>query len=252
MKGKLLSKTKLYLKRSSPMILTVAAAAGVVGTSIMSVKATLKAVSILDKVKEDSDDELTRTEIVRVVGPSYIPAAMLGVSTIICIFGVNALNRKQQAALTSAYALLDNTYKEYKKKVRELYGDDADIKIRESLCKEKYEKTDINVDAEKQLFYDEFSGRYFESTLIDVKDAEYHFNRNFVLRGYATLNEFYDFLAIPKMKNGEALGWSFGAGGAFYGYEWIDFEHTKTEMPDGLECWIISMPFPPTVDYMDY
>lgn len=252
MKGKPFGKTKLYLKRSSPMILTVVAAAGVIGTSIMSVKATLKAIPILDKEKEDKEGELTRVEIVRLAGPSYIPAAMLGVSTVICIFGANALNKKQQAALTSAYALLDNTYKDYKKKVRELYGDDADTKVREGLCKEKYEKTDTNIFGEKQLFYDDFSGRYFESTIEEVKDAEYHFNRNFILRGYATLNEFYDFLSIPKVKNGEVLGWSFGAGGAFYGYEWIDFEHTKTEMPDGLECLIISMPFPPTADYMDY
>lgn len=250
MKGKLFGKTKLYLKRSSPTILAVLAAAGVVGTSVMSVKATLKAIPILDKAKEDKESELTRVEIVKLAGPSYIPVVMLGVSTVICIFGANALNKKQQAALTSAYALLNNTYKDHKKKVQELYGDDANERVQEEICKERYEYKSSDVSEDKSLFFDEVSGRYFESTLIDVKDAEYHLNRNFSLRGYVSLNEFYKFLDIPKVKYGDILGWSIDVGCGFYGYAWIDFTHTKTEMPDGLECTIITMPFRPTADYM--
>lgn len=44
----------------------------------------------------------------------YSPAVAIGASTIACIMGANALNRRQQVALTSAYALDQNSYKEYK------------------------------------------------------------------------------------------------------------------------------------------
>lgn len=47
-------------------------------------------------------------------------------------------------------------------------------------------------------------------------DAEYHLNRKFVLRGYASLNEFYMFLGLPQTNLGEVLGWT-----CTYGYSWI-------------------------------
>ena len=47
--------------------------------------------------------------------------------SIVCIFGANVLNKKWQASIASAYALLDSLYKDYKNKVKELYGDDANL-----------------------------------------------------------------------------------------------------------------------------
>ena len=75
--------------------------------------------------------------------------------------------------------------------------------------------------------------------------AEYQFNRNFVLCGSASLNEFYEFLGIPKISGGELLGWSIDISESFYGYSWIDFDHTFSVTEDGLECYIISLRFPP-------
>lgn len=56
----------------------------------------------------------TKTEAIAAAWKCYIPAVAIGASTIACIMGANALNRRQQAALTSAYALVQSSYKEYK------------------------------------------------------------------------------------------------------------------------------------------
>ena len=67
----------------------------------------------------------------------YIPTAAFGLSTIACIMGANALNSRKQAALTSAYALINQSYKEYKDKLKELYGEEAHNAIVDSIVSEK-------------------------------------------------------------------------------------------------------------------
>ena len=247
---KLCHKTKLYLTHNSSTILTCIGAVGVVATAVAAVKATPKAISLLADATDEKGEKLTKVETAVVAAPAYIPSAIIGASTIACIFGANALNKRQQAALTSAYALLDSTFKEYKNKVKELYGEDGELQVRDEIVKDNL-KDKGSVSDDKQLFWDEYSNRYFESTLVDVQSAEYHFNRNFILRGYATLNEFYEFLGIAEMDNGDNVGWSSDIGFLEYGYRWVDFDHRLVVTDDGLECYIISMPFGPTSDFLD-
>ena len=169
--NKLLQHSKLFVKRNGSTILTCAGCAGVVLTSVMAVKATPKAIRLLEAAEKEKGEKLTKLEAIKVVGPSYIPAIVIGVSTIACIFGANILNKRQQAALMSAYALLDNTYKDYQKKVEELYGDDANDQVKAEIAKDKYVDDEVTLtDDNKQLFYDEFSGRYFESTTHSIVD----------------------------------------------------------------------------------
>lgn len=249
--NKWLGKSKVFLKRNGSTILTCAGGVGVVATSVIAVKATPKALYLLDKAEEEKGEELTTIEKVRAAGVVYIPSIIMGVSTIACIFGANALNKRQQAALMSAYALLDNSYKEYKQKVTQLYGEDADQMVRDSVAKDKYKETDIVVDDGKKLFYDEFSGRYFESTTEDVIRAEYDFNRELASHDGVYLNRFYELLGIPETEEGKVLGWSSAILSEMYWAYWIEFDHTKVTMDDGLECYIISTRYEPVVDF-DY
>ena len=152
--NKLLSQSKRFLKRNSSTILTCVGAAGVIATTITAVKATPKAMLLIQNAEEEKGEKLTKLEVVQVAGPVYIPSIMIGASTIACIFGANALNKRSQAALMSAYALVDNSFKEYKNKVSELYGEETDMRIREELAKDKYEESGIVAEDEKQLFYD--------------------------------------------------------------------------------------------------
>lgn len=261
--NKLLSHSKLFLKRNGSTILTGLGGVGVIATTIMAVKATPKAMKLLEQAKEEKDDhELTRMDVVKLAGPVYIPSILMGAGTIACIFGANILNKRQQTALMSAYAMLDRSYKEYKEKLKELYGSEAYNNIIDSIMVEKAD--DIYVrseclltscdltaednDGEPKTFYDEHSNRYFEATIEQVMNAEYHLNRNYILRGYSYLNEFYEFLGIETTDYGSVLGWAPNDDGMY----WIDFNHRKVILDDSLEVYIIEMPFEPTYDFLEY
>ena len=248
--NKLLSKTGCFIKKNVATILTGIGTAGVVITAVSAIKATPKALYSIEEAEKEKGDKLSNKEKIITTTHIYLPTIIIGVSTIACILGANILNKKQQASLISAYALLQKSYTEYRDKVNEMYGDDAAVD--KEMAKDIYRDTKPEVSSEeKSLFYDMFSKRYFESNKVDVISAEYHFNRNFTLRGYATLNELYDFLGIDKIKGGDTIGWSIDAGMAFYGYSWVDFEHDFITTDAGMEVCLISMPFAPTSDYLD-
>ena len=200
---------KLFLKRNSSTILTALGGAGVVATALTAVKSTPKVIKLIEVYEEQKGEDLTTLEKIKVAGPHYIPSILIGAGTIACIFGANILNKRNQASLISAYALIDNSYKEYKKKMTELYGDEAHKEVISSIAKDKY-TDDIRVSDDKQLFYDEFSHRYFESTLEDVIKAEYNTNRQLQCNGGVYLNEYYEFLGLEPNPGGTELGWSSG------------------------------------------
>lgn len=240
-----------FVKRHASTILTCIGGAGVVATSVLAVKATPKALTLLEKAREEKGEDLTKTEAIKIAGPAYIPAVLVGVSTIACIFGANALNKRQQAALISAYALLDSSYKEYRNKVGEIYGEEADMKIKTEIAKDKYDE-DLTVEPGNELFYDDFSGRYFETTMENVIHAEYLLNRNLIRDSYVCVNQFYDQLKIEPIPGGDELGWAANEMHERCWSAWIDFHHEKVVMDDGLECYILTMDCMPYADYEDY
>lgn len=240
-----------FAKHNSPTILTCIGAAGVVGTAVLTGKAVVKASKLLEEAREQKGEDLTPIETIRVAGPIYIPAVLIGTATVTCIFGANALNKKKQAALISAYTLLDSSFKDYKAKVNELYGEDSDRNVQKEIVKDKYKENDISVD-DKQLFYDEFSERYFESTTEKVLRAEYELNKLIVTDCGAFLNEFYELLGLERVDYGDYMGWSSFELAETYRYCWVDFEHTKAVMDDGLECTIITMRQGPIFDPENY
>lgn len=246
-------------KKHVSLILTCLGSAGVIATAIITGRATIKAMHILEEAEESH--ELTKMEKFKIIAPTYTPATILGVSTVACIFGANILNQKYQASLMSAYALVNSSYNDYKRKLKELYGEDAHNKIVDELAIEKadeiyicadscIESSSLTIDgenAERRLFYDGYSKRYFEASVEQVLNAEYHLNRNYILRGSACINEFYEFLGIAPMSGGEELGWDICSE-----IFWIDFNHHKFTTKDGLECCYISMPFEPGEDWLKY
>lgn len=250
--GKLLNSSRLFLKRNGSTILTCIGGVGVIATSVMAVKATPKALRAIEHAEEEKGEKLTKLEVVKVAGPAYIPAVLTCAATLTCIFGANALNRRQQASLLGAYALLETSFREYKSKVEELNGAAFHEEVVTEIAKDKYEDLGITVSEDKQLFFDEFSGRYFESTLADVQEAQYFVNRELVLRDYVALNEYYERLGMETIEAGEFLGWSQDGNFATYWQSWIDFGNKKTLIDDDLECYIVTMYTEPTMDYTEY
>ena len=249
---KLLHQTKLFLNRNSATMLTCVGGVGVVATTVMAVKATPKALKVLEQAKEEKGEELTVSEMIQVAGPTYIPTAIMGAATLTCIFSANILNKRHQASITSAYALLDSSYKEYRNKVTAIYGDDADENVRDEIAKDKYKESEVNAKTVTELFYDEYSKRFFESTIARVKEAEYRINRDLVMQEYATLNDFYEYVGLDPIPSGDSLGWTPNINLECYWQEWIDFTHSRITMDDGVECHSIVMLMEPVIDFEDY
>lgn len=237
----LLQSSMIYLKKNASTILTCVGSVGVIATSVMAVKVTPKALALLENAETEKGEELTKTEKIKVAGPAYIPAVLIGASTIVCIFCANILNQRQQAALMSAYALLDNSYKNYKKKIKELCGNDVENSVRNEIAKDKYNEKPSPVENDMQLFYDEFSQRYFESTTENVIHAEHEVNRMLTIKHSIYLNDFYILLGIDSVDYGDYLGWAMDKMVEIQRNSWIDFHHQKVIMEDGMECTIISM-----------
>lgn len=248
----LLRNSAKFLNQHSSTILTFVGGAGVIFTAVLTAKATPTALGLLRKAEEEKGEELTKFEMVKTAAPVYIPSLLVGASTIACIFGANALNKYHQASIMSAYALLDSSYKDYKNKVSELYGEDADDTIRAGIAKDKYDEVDITVEEDKKLFYDYFSERYFEATIETVQQAEYNVNRSMVIHDYCYLNDYYKWLGIEPIKSGFEYGWATGPCFEKYWQSWIDFKHKTVELDDGLECVIITMDQEPILGFVEY
>lgn len=250
--NKLVHRTKLFIGRNGSTILTGMAGVGLIATAVFTAKATPKAMTRVENAREEKGEELTKLETAIAAAPAYIPPILTGVATLACMFGANVLNKRQQASLMSAYALVDNSYREYKKKVEELYGEGSNQKVQAEIAKDKYEESDLEPEDGMKLFYDEFSGRYFESTIEKVQRAEYEINRDLNMQCYATLNDFYDYLGLIPIDGGEDLGWSADMNAEYYWQSWIDFIHHDVVMDDGLEVTIITMVIEPTLGWEEY
>ena len=248
----LLDYSTKFVKKNASTILTVVGSAGVVATAVLSVKATPKAMRLLENAKEEKKEDLTVMEKVKIAGPAYIPAVLTGVGTVACIFGANILNQRQQAAMSSAYALLDNSYRNYRNKVKELYGEDADGKVKEELAKDKYKEQDIEVSDGKQLYYDEYSERYFEATSEQMLRAENVINRRMMETSGAYLNEWYELVGLERTDYGDYMGWSSCELYDMYWSSWFDIHKEKVIMDDGLQVTILRFAMDPSFDFENY
>ena len=249
----LVNKSKLYLQKHASTILTFLGSTGVVLTTVTAVRATPKAMQLIEEATDEKGEELTRLEIVKTAGKVYIPTVLSGTATIACIFGANILNKRSQALISGAYALLNESYDKYRSTVRTMYGEDTDDAIIARMVedtKDVYISADCSRlytpdedESDKILFYDDMSKRYFNSTMANVINAQYHINRNLTLKGEVSLNEFYEFLGLESVEKGDILGW----GSEFFssGYMWLDFKNSISKLDDGLECFIVSCLYSP-------
>ena len=245
-----MNKTQYFFKKHSSTILTVIGAGGVVGTAILAVKATPKALKLLEEAKKDKGDELTPVEAVKVAWKPYIPSAICGFSTIACILGANYFNVKNQASLMSAYALLDSSYKEYRNQVNALYGDEADMNVKREIIEAKSKFEDLEVLSGEMLFFDYHSMRFFKSSIENVMTAECAFLESLEDKTYACLNEYYDLLGLPLVDFGFQLGWVDMEDNDPYNCHKLEFKYETVKMSDDTECMIITTNVPPATDYI--
>lgn len=199
-----------FFKKNSSTILTIVGSVGVCITAVMSARDTVKAMnSITFEENIDVDEKkLTTKEKIKIAAPCYIPTVLTGVSTILCIFGANKLNKNIQKSLTSAYVLLDQSYKEYRNSVKEIYGEDANKNIIKNMASKQAEGSEITNEDGDTMFFDFHSLQFFSSSLESVREAVDAANEMLRMHGYVSLGTLYSFIGMDVRENDDSLGWS--------------------------------------------
>lgn len=241
--------------RNLSIILTVVSGFGMIATCVAVAKRTSKANEAIKNAEEKKGEPLTPVEKAVAVVPAYAPAAAIGVSTLTCMIGSTVLDRKEQASLSSAIALGQNYISKYKGKIKELFGEELDKRVEESIHIEKPEDYNFTYDDQydfasyqnasednpgtPMLFYDLSSGTFFEKTLEQVLLAEYFLNRDYILSGEVTLNDWYNYIGLKDHMDElyNNLVWA----PLEEGDDWIDFSHRHRVTDDGREYYEIEI-----------
>lgn len=247
-----LGKVKLGFIKHSPEILISAGVVGVVASAVLACKATTKLDSIVSQTKkdveqikyaaehpeelpekytkEDSKKDLaivyTRTGLK--LAKLYAPAVTLGVLSISCILASNNIMRKRNVALAAAYTTVDRSFKDYRNRVVERFGEELDKELKYNLKNAEVEETIVDEKGKEKTVkktvtvanandYSEYARFYDDGCEGWMKDSEHNLwylkqQQNYAndllrTRGYLFLNEVYDMLGIPRTKAGQVVGW---------------------------------------------
>lgn len=226
-----------FLYKHGSDILTGFSLIGLVGVAVSTAVGTNKALKRVEK----SD---TKVDILKKTWTCYLPAAGFVVGTASCIIGANLLNQKKQGQLTAAYALLQQSFNQYREGLIDLHGLEADQEVRDYVVGKyaNYHRLHDDEPDEKLTWYDPLSQTIFRAYEKEVIDAEYHFNRNWALSGgCADVNDYFSFLGINWKPEWDGKGWWMEEG-----LQWVDFEHRLTKLPSGKEVYAIWPVFQPS------
>lgn len=213
----LVSNTRQFANKHSPEILTGIGIAGMITTTVLAVRATPKALELLEEKKnEDWVDELSPLEVVKTAWRPYVPAAVTGVASVACLIGASSVNAKRNAALATAYKLSETALTEYREKVIETIGEKKEKTVRDKVAEERVKKNPVSksevvvTNNGTTLCFDPISARYFKSSIDKIKRAENELNKQMLhdISGYVSLNEFYDELGLDHTSVGDDLGWN--------------------------------------------
>lgn len=260
----LIKNVQVSLDKNSPKILLAVGIAGAVVTVVTAVKATPKAMKLIDEAKEKKQDEmaeeegaltpktmidLTPVEIVKATWKCYIPAVGFGLLSIGCLVGSASVSSKRTAALVTAYELSKTALSEYKDAVIETIGEKKAEEVSDKVAENAIAKNPISqnqiivTDKGDTLCYDVISGRYFKSDIEKIKKAENELNLELRNRDYASLNTFYDMLGLEHIGIGGEIGWNINADG------YIDIRLSAQIADSGVPCIVLDYSETPRYDY---
>ena len=272
------SKAVMKLKKHSPEILVMAGIAGTVVSAVLACKATTKVAEILDETKGTLDTIHEGMETGAINGQEYTtedgkkdtvvvyaqtgmklaklyaPAIILGTLSITSILASNNILRKRNVALGAAYAAIDKSFKEYRGRVIERFGEQVDTELKYGIKAKKFEETvkDPETGKEKKVkstvnvanadsgyarFFDETCNGYEKDTqynLLMLRGQQQYANDLLHARGYVFLNDVYDMLGIDRTKEGQIVGWVYNKNNEV-GDNFVDFGilETNRETEDG-------------------
>ena len=257
-----LNKAAFKFKKHSPEILVVAGVVGVIGSTVMACKATTKVNDILDDTKDQLDkiheagERLENGETLRLkdgeeytveqnkkdltivyaqtalkFAKLYAPSVIIGGLSITAILTGHNITRKRNIALAAAYTAVDKSFKEYRGRVVERFGEALDKELKYGIKSKEVDEVVTNedgtesvvkktvdvVDATNPMNVSEYA-RFFddgcagwtkdpEYNLMFLRDQQRYANDLLKSKGHLFLNEVYDLLGIPRTKAGQIVGW---------------------------------------------
>lgn len=272
-----LHKVGFKFKKHSPEILVVLGVAGIVTSTVLACKATTKVSEIVDDTKEvidtihdalenekqtadgevytqeDANKDLaivytqTGWKFVKLYGPSVL----IGVASIACMVGSNRILKKRNVALAAAFATAEKSFKEYRERVIDRFGESLDRELRFNIKAKEIEETVVDEDGNETVVtrtvevvdpnaYSMYSVVFCEGSTGWTKNPELnklfliqqqnHANDKLRLNHIVTLNEVYEMLGVPKTAYGQIAGWVYTEDGSA-GNNYIDFGIFDTNNP---------------------
>lgn len=255
---------KFLLNENSRTILTGAGVVGTLTTAYLTGRATFKAAELIRReelvkaaekadIPEDGNGNispyqgLTRFQKIKLVWRVYIPPVISVGTTIACIIVSNRIASKKIAALVVASGISERALQEYKAKVVEKLGERQDTKIRDEVAQERVNQTPISsrevilAGTGEVLCFDMATGRYFQSTVEEIKRAENKINHTLNNFMSASASEFYDELGLPATTYTDTVGWNAN--------EHVEVQMSSVLSPDGRPCLAIDFAKAPFPDY---
>ena len=204
------------VSKHSPEILTGLGVAGMVVTVVMAVRATPKAIMLInEKECEQHVEKLPKKEVVKTCWKCYVPTAVTGATSIACLIGASSVNARRITALSAAYQLSESALTEYKNKVVETIGEKKEQTVREKVSEERVKQIPANSEVYntgrgETLFLDPLSKRVFKSDVELVRRAVNNINERMLndICGYASLSDFYDEIELERTDISNDLGWN--------------------------------------------
>lgn len=270
------SKTVMKLKKHSPEILVMAGIAGTVVSAVLACKATTKVAEILDETKGTLDTIHEGMETGAINGQEYTtedgkkdtvvvyaqtgmklaklyaPAIILGTLSITSILASNNILRKRNVALGAAYAAIDKSFKEYRGRVIERFGEQVDTKLKYGIKAKKFEEIEVdpetgkekkvkktvmvadpNLQSDYAVYFDSKSRNYETNpdyNRMFLKAQQAFANDKLQTRGHLFLNEVLDDLDLPRTPAGQIVGWTKDGPDGYVNFRIVEVER---ETEDG-------------------
>lgn len=259
-----IQKAGFKLQKHSPEILLVAGIVGGVASAVMACKATLKVEEIVDETQEKMDkihesinngatvygidytaeDAKKDTAIVYLqTGLKFVklygPALTLGALSVTSILASNKILKERNVAITAALTAVDKSFKEYRSRVVERFGQEVDKELRYNLKaetvtekvvdeetgeKKKVKKTNYILNSPKVSGYARLFEKYTEDedgnqilntcwspttdyNLMFIRSQESYCNDLLKAKKRLFLNDVYKLLGFPETKAGQVVGW---------------------------------------------
>ena len=212
------------LNRNSPTILTGLSAAGFITTVILAVKATPKALELIEEEhkirKKETNPELyyvpilTPWETIELTWKCYIPTTAMGLASLACLIGANSINLRRNAALASLYSITDTALKEYQAKVVERIGKTKEENIRGEIAQDKLNNNPVSnstviiTGKGDMLCFESLSGRYFKNDIEKLRRIQNDFNKRLLNEIDLPINELYYEMGLSPIKIGDTIGWT--------------------------------------------